>query len=162
MDQQEQPKKKNRRPPAPHFLAPNGRGHVTRPLRPYPEHADPDELALEAEEVKDATRFCDEPEMIGPAIVDAYGESAWFYKSLQHQADVEAAQQARKFLTAEQRLADVQSRAKRKQVADLKPEFQAMRAMLDRARRGGRQDPPAVTRKLERIEAKLDGLGFAA
>lgn len=98
----------------------------------------------------------DEPECVGPAILDGYAESARFYESLQHLRDVEAAQQSRKLLTAEQRLLDAQARAKRTQT-DFSHEFHICRNMIDRAKRGGRKEPPAAVRVLEKVEAALDG-----
>lgn len=97
-----------------------------------------------------------EPECVGPAILDGYQESARFYESLRHLQEVEAAQQSRTMLTAEQRYRDAYARAKRTQT-DFSHEFHICRKMLDRARAGGRKEPPAAVRVLERVEATLDG-----
>jgi hypothetical protein len=97
-----------------------------------------------------------EPECVGPAIVDAYGELARSFDALRHAADVEAAQQSRRLLDAEQRVTAAQARAKQRHM-DMSGEFHAIGQMLKRAKDGGRREPNAAIRRLERVEAKLDG-----
>lgn len=141
------------------FLAPgasagDGHGYRYGPVRRVPIHEQVGHEALER--IRDATNVNDEPENVGPAILDGYQESARFYESLRHLVEVEAAQQARKMLTAEQRLRDAQSRAKRTHT-DLSHDFHICRKMLDRAKAGGRKEPAAAVRVLEKVEATLDG-----
>lgn len=132
------------KPPKPLFLAPkarrgNGFGYVNDP----------------------AQGMRDEPECVGPAIVDAYSESALFWQSLRHAAEVQEAQQSRRLLNAEQRLADVQRRAKQQHV-NVSGEVHVLSSMLERAKRGGRNEPPGAVKRLESLEARLDGLSDAA
>ena len=128
----------------PRFLAPLGkpRDYVDRP-----------ELSVR-----------DEPECIGPAIVDGYAEIAAFHRSHQHTLDVMAMRQMRPLLRAEDRLKDAERRAKQARRRDLKGEFVALRGMLSRFQRGGEEPKPgsSVLNRLERVEAKLDGLDQAA
>lgn len=131
----------------PLFLAPMGRpgdainqdrdrlGYVTKP-----------QLAMR-----------DEPECVGPAIVNGYAELADFQHTLRHKASVEAARQARPLLEAEDRIRDAERRAKHAH-RNLSHEFHLLRLMLDRAERGGRRTPESAIRKLARIEATLDGV----
>lgn len=139
---------------APRASAGDGHGYRYGPTRKPPlyEQETPETL----EKIRDATDVSDEPECVGPAILDGYQESARFYESLRHLAHVEAAQQSRKMLPAEHRLRDAQARAKRTQT-DLSHEFHICRKMLDRAKAGGRNEPPAAVKVLEKVEATLDG-----
>lgn len=102
----------------------------------------------------------DEPEAIGPAIIDSYAESNEFRFAQQHTADVLAARTLRPLLRAEDRLRDAERRAKYAKRRDLKGEFAALRGLLDRELRGGIEPKPTSTivRRLERVEAKLDGI----
>jgi hypothetical protein len=151
------------RKPASRFIAPqaragNGHGYLNQPMRPLPDAIDPihnpDDAEL-LETIASATRHCDEPEAIGPAIVDAITELARTYDRIRYSVEVETAQQARRLLTMEQRMADVQRRAKLRH-ADVSGEMHVIKAMLERARKGGRVDPSAATERIERIEARLD------
>ena len=139
---------------APRAAAGDGHGYRYNPVRKPRLHEQESEETLER--IRDAVSINDEPECVGPAILDGYQESARFYESLQHLAHVEAAQQARKLLSAEQRLLDAQSRAKRTHT-DFSHEFHICRKMIDRAKAGGRKDPRAAIKVLEKVEAKLDG-----
>ncbi len=154
------------RPPrhAPHFLAPqaragNGLGYLTQPTRPLPLVADPPDLT---DKIRSATAMCDEPEAIGPAIINAQADLARTYDRLRHHATIQQAEQTRRLLKAEHRIADAQRRAKRQHI-DVSHEIRIVQKMLDRARRSNRQqapedrqDPPAAIARLERIEARLD------
>lgn len=102
-----------------------------------------------------------EPECVGPAIVNGYAELADFQHTLRHQAAVEAAREARPLLKAEDRLKDAQRRAKQAH-RNLSGEFHILERMLARAARGGRKPPAAALRRLENIEADLDGLPLVA
>lgn len=137
---------------APQARAGNGHGYLNQPLRPLPEVADPADLV---DKIASATHYCDEPEAIGPDIVDAQTELARTYDRLRYEAEVELSQQTRKLLTIEQRMADAQRRAKLRH-ADISGEMHVVKQMLKRARKGGREDPPAALERVERIEARLD------
>lgn len=146
--------------PARRFLAPqarsgNGHGYLTQPQRPYPEHSDPTELARERERVAEHTRMCDEPEAPGPDIIDAQRDLARTYDRLRHHADVQQREEIRQHLTVEHRMAEAHRRAKQQRI-DLSSELHACKQMLDRARKGGRTEPPALLRKLTEAEARLD------
>jgi hypothetical protein len=106
----------------------------------------------------------DEPECIGPAILDSYAEGNEFRFAQQHTADVLAARVLRPLLRAEDRLRDAERRAKYAKRRDLNGEFLALRGMLERELRACIEPKPesAVVRRLERVEAKLDGLDAAA
>jgi hypothetical protein len=106
----------------------------------------------------------DEPEAIGPAILDGYAEGNAFRFAQQHAADVLAAQTLRPLLRAEDRLRDAERRAKQSKRRDLKGEFAALRGMLDREQRRGVEPRPqsALLVRLERVEATLDGIDEAA
>lgn len=148
------------RKPASRFLAPqaragNGRGYLSQPGRPLPdtpEHPDHPDLVAK---IAGATCHCDEPEAVGPAIVDAFTDLARTYDRIRHTAEIENLQQARRLLSMEQRMADVQRRAKRRH-ADVSGEMHAIKCMLERARKGGRDEPSAAFERIERIEARLD------
>lgn len=147
------------RTPARRFLAPNGRT-TTQPLRPLPDHGlatpgiDPD-IAREADLVATHSKLCDEPEFPSKATVSAMADLAKTYDRLRYLSDVESAQQSRRLLTIEQRMADAVRRAKIRH-ADITGEMHVIRQMLDRARKGGRPDPPSAIERIERIEARLD------
>lgn len=151
------------REPKPRFIAPqarqgDGAGYLNEPIRRnLPEGLDEFELADHAARVKEATRPEDEPECIGPAIVDGYAELAEFQHSLRHQQAVEAARQTRPLLEAEDRIRDAERRAKQSH-RNLSGEFHVMRQMLQRAQKGGRKAPAGLIGRLERMEATLDGV----
>src|SRR4051794_20813641 len=96
--------------PKPRFLAPIGkpRDYVDRP-----------ELAVHGE-----------PECIGPAILDSYAESNAFRHSQQHAADVLAAQKLRPLLPPDDRVRDIQRRAKYAHV-DMSHEVHLMQRDLE-------------------------------
>lgn len=154
----ESPKKPRR--PAPLFLAPgaggNDTGYRTRPLRPLDATMEADSPEV-VELIAGATRICDEPECIGPGIVDAYGEDAKFYESQRAIREAAERRQARVLLTAEDRLKTVMENAKRRHI-DVSHEAFIMRRDLERARLAGRKEPASVLARLERTEAKVDGL----
>jgi hypothetical protein len=131
----------------PLFLAPkarvgDGRGYVNRP-----------EMAMRQE-----------PECIGPAILDSYAESNAFLHSQRHAADVLTQRQIRPLLRAEDRLKDAERRARQAKRRDLKGEFLALNGMLAHYRKTDGEPKPgsSVLNRLERVEAKLDGLEQAA
>jgi hypothetical protein len=109
--------------PKPRFLAPLGkpRDYVDRP-----------ELAVHGE-----------PECVGPAILDSYAESNAFKHSQQHALDVAFAQQTRPLLAADDRVRDIQRRAKYAHV-DMSHEVHLMQRDLERAKRGNRKPPVRV------------------
>lgn len=127
---------------------------LQRRPRPLPE-ADSPETRAEADRVAEVCDWIDEPEMIGRAILDAYGRDADYYRSLRHLSWVHAMRAIRRELTVEDRLRDAMARAKRQHV-DASHELHVLAAMLERARRGGRHAPPSMLARLERLEAHLD------
>jgi hypothetical protein len=113
--------------------------------------------------VRDATALCDEPEMISRAISGKYGEQANGrngHTSLRHSAAVEQARDARQTWTIEKRISVVKQRAKQQHV-NVSGELHVIEQMLARARSGGRR-LDAVTERIERVEALLDGVSEAA
>lgn len=134
------------------------RGYMTRPLRPLENkfQADPPEVV---ERIAAATRLCDEPEIIGAAIVNGYTELADFQHTLRHQQAVQAARVLRPQLDAEARIRDAERRAKQAHRAkQLHAEFRVMRRMLDQANAGGRKTPASLITKIVRVEMELDGI----
>lgn len=145
------------RPPRPRFLAAgqgNGSGYTSTPLRELPLVADEPDVV---ERISEATDIRDEPECIGPAIVDGYAEVAQFQHSQQHQADVLAAQQVRPLLKAEDRLRDIKRRAKGAHV-DLSHEMHIMRRDIEKARLRNQPEPERVRNRLTGLEGLLDGI----
>lgn len=123
--------------PKPRFLAPIGkpRDYVDRP-----------EIAVHGE-----------PECIGPAILDSYAESNAFRFAQQHQAAVLAAQKTRPLLEADDRVRDIQRRAKYAHV-DLSREVHLMRRDIERAKAGNRKPPKRVLDRAAALESLLDGI----
>lgn len=164
--EQPKPPKSEQTSKAQRFLAPkasagDGHGYRNRPKREpwqdvvvdgkaHTEQASPETL----ERIKDATSITDEPECVSGAWLDFYAESARFYESIQHDAQIQAAQLARKELPIEARMADAQRRAKMQKI-DMSHEFHIARKALERARRGGGKQDKVIAR-MERIEARLD------
>ena len=143
------------RKPSRRFLAHgqgNGHGYHTQPIRECPIVADDPEVV---DRIREAVSLDDEPEAPSGAIVDAYRDLARTYDIARHSAEVEARQQVRKLLTSEDRLREVQRQAKLRHI-DVSGEVHTVKRMLERARKGGRQDPPAAVERIERIEARLD------
>jgi hypothetical protein len=144
------------------FLAPNGRT-ASRPgrLEPHPVGTDPDVV----DRVREAVALCDEPEMISRAISSEYAIVANGHQSLRHAAAVEQARETRKDLAVRHRLADAHQRAKRQHL-NVSTEVHIIGKAVDKAARGRRLDPAAVTvehlspgdaRRLLALEALLDG-----
>lgn len=123
--------------PKPRFLAPLGKP------RDYVDHPS---LAVPGE-----------PECVGPAILDSYAESNAFKHSQQHALDVALAQQTRPLLAADDRVRDIQRRAKYAHV-DMSHEVHLMQRDLERAKRGNRRPPVRVLERMEGLEALLDGI----
>lgn len=142
------------------FLVPNARrgnglGYDNRPQRILNGTlAHVDEPAA-IEKIASRTAMCDEPECISDGIV-SYTETAMKAATLRHAAEVQDAQEARTVLTAEQRVFNAAARARRQHV-DLGKDLHLVSKALERARAGGRSVPESVIRRLERVEAKLDG-----
>lgn len=140
-------------------LVAGGKARLMSADKVVPKPATPRDVSgIEAQGYTDQAhkRLHGEPECIGPAILDSYAESARFYESQRHQQEVMAAREDRRRRTVEDRLKDAMARAKRSQI-DLGHEFHICRKMLDRAHAGGRKDPPAALKVIEKIEAALDG-----
>ena len=140
------------RQPAGRFLGPIGLRHS--PMRQLPTVRDEQDLI---DRIKAATSIRDEPECIGPAILDSYAESNAFRHTQQHMADVLAAQQLRPQLKAEDRLKDVHRRAKHAHV-DLSHEIGIMERDLEKARRQGQPPKVHTLHRLARVESLLDGI----
>lgn len=142
------------------FLASNGRT-TGKPLRePHPLGTDLEVV----ERVADAVAMCDEPEMISRAISSRYGDEANGkngHTSLRHRAAVEQARDARQTWTVEKRIGVVKLRAKQQRV-DVSHELHIIEKALARARSGGRELPAAPMKRLEAVEALLDGVSEAA
>ena len=139
------------REPARRFLAPNGRT-VTQPLRDFPMVADEPEVV---DRIREATSLFHEPEFPSKATVNAQADLGRTHDRLRHLAEVEQAHEIRETLSLEARMMDAQRRAKLQRV-DVSHELHIMRQMLDRARKGGRADPPTALARIERVEAVLD------
>lgn len=124
-------------PGKPRFLAPIGqpRDYVDRP----------------------AMSVHTEPECVSDAIVDSYASIANFHRSQQHILDVAAALNVRPLLKAEDRIKDLQRRAKHAKV-DMRLEIQIMQRDLCRSRQASRQPPKRVTERLGNLESLLDGI----
>lgn len=136
----------------PLFLAPMGRPGD-------PVNQDRDRLGYVT---KPQLAMRDEPECVGPAIVEGYSQVADFHRSQQHVASVLEMQQVRPLLQAEDRLADAQRRAKQAHRKDLSGEFLALKHMLAHDRKGGGNPSSSTLARLERAEGRLDGLDQAA
>jgi hypothetical protein len=133
----------------------NGHGYVAQPKREYPAVADePDVL----ERIASATALADEPEAPSSAWVDAEAELAAERNRLRHLAVVAQRIEIRRELTVEARIRDVQRRAKDQRV-DISGELYVIRKMRSRSQRAGHtKEPPAAMRRLEAVEARLDGV----
>lgn len=145
-------------------LTEGGKARLMSAKKVKPKSAKPREVSkLEAHGYTDEPHkgLKGEPECVGPAIVDAYGESARYFDTLRHAREVAEARELRKLLTAEQRLVNVQERA-RKQHRNLTGETHVCQKMLERAKAGGRKEPLAAIERIERMEADLDNLPEAA
>jgi hypothetical protein len=123
--------------PKPRFLAPIGKPR---------DYVDKPELAVR-----------DEPECVGPAILDSYAESAAFRYTQQHALDVARAQVTRQQLSADDRVRDIQRRARYAHV-DMSHEVHLMQRDIDRAKVGNRKPPKRVVERLEGLESLLDGI----
>lgn len=91
----------------------------------------------------------EEPECIGPAIVDAYAELGKTFDELRRIAQIEEARVLRQALSLENRMLDARRRAKLQHI-DLSHEMHIMDKML------GRGKDAAVVERLEILEARLD------
>jgi hypothetical protein len=116
----------------------------------------PDEPEL-LERIASATSIRDEPEMVSGAWLADWSEVALLHQSQQHAHDVAQMQHVRPELPPEKRLEDITRRAKHSHV-NLSREVMIMGAEITRARTGGRQIPGRVMRRMENVEALLDGL----
>lgn len=146
------PASRPRKPPG-RFLAPNGRTR-TRPLRELPTVADePDTI----DRIREARTFADEPEGIGPAILDDWAEVRRLHLSQQHAFDVAEMQTIRPQLSIEDRVRDIQRRAKQGGY-DLRRETALMWRDIESANAGNRKPPKRVFDRAEALEGLLDGV----
>jgi predicted ATPase with chaperone activity len=142
------------------FLVPNARrgnglGYDNRPQRILNGTlAHVDEPAA-IEKIASCTAMCDEPECISEGIV-SYTETAMKAATLRHAAEVQDAREARKTMTVEQRIASARGRAKQRRI-DVSHNLHLVEKALIRAVRGGRQPNDSTLRRLEAVEAQLDG-----
>lgn len=156
------------------FLAPaarpgNGHGYLTEPTREAQPVADPPEVAAR---IGTATSIFDEPEAPSPAWVDAEADLAATRNALRHAALVEQLRAARQELSLRARIADARRRA-RAQHVDVSHQLHLVERDLQRAQsrrapvpetatelRESRRDeaePPAALRRMQAVEALLDG-----
>jgi hypothetical protein len=121
------------------FLAPLGkpRDYVDRP-----------ELAVR-----------DEPECIGPAILNSYADVNRRIWTQQHVIDVAEAQERRPQLAPVHRLEDVRRRAKDAHV-DLSHEIHLVQLAVDKARFRAQPVSLSALTRLEGLEALLDGVAL--
>ena len=138
---------KRPRRPAPQFLT------KPRELHGVMAHVDTEATR---ERIAAAVQLCDEPEKIGPAII-SYAETNKIYDSLRHRKAVEEARLLRKELTPDQRLEIAEKRAHEQRV-DIAQDVFMIRKALERAQRGGRKVPMVALVRLEKVEARLDGV----
>lgn len=134
------------------FLGPTGLRYS--PLRDLPVIADEKDLV---DRIKAATTLRDEPECIGPAILGDWSEVKRLEQSQQHALDVANARQARPLLEVDDRIRDIERRAKYARV-DMTNEVHLMRRDVDRARAGNRKPPKRVLDRCEGLEGLLDGI----
>lgn len=147
---------KPRTPPG-RFLAPNGRSR-TKPLREVPSlGVHEEDRRREAEFVATHTNIRDEPEEVGARWLGDWEEVKRLHLSQQHALDVAAMQEIRPMLALEDRVRDIQRRAKRGGY-DFKRETALMRRDIDRAKAGNRHPPARVLQRCEGLEALLDGV----
>jgi hypothetical protein len=125
------------------------------PLRRFPQVADEPETV---DRIREARALQDEPEVIcDDAILIDWSEVALFHQSKRHAEEVAEAQRTRPELDPEVRVAAIVGRAKQAHV-DLSREVFIMRAEIKRARGGGRHVPERTIRRIEGLEALLDGV----
>lgn len=147
-----------REPRGRRFLAPggrsgNGHGYLSTPQREPQPGESPETLAR----IAAATSILDEPESPGPAVIDAQADLAAHYNALRRAAEIEAAQANRQGVSIENRMADARRRAKM-QHTNIAGELYVITKMIRRSQRAGHtSDPPAALRRLEALEARLDG-----
>lgn len=127
---------------------------LARPRKTVPSiRENPDAV----ERIRDATRMCDEPEKVGPRWLEDWADTMWLERSQQHAKDVASMREIRKQLTLDDRVRDVQRRAKYAHV-DMSRELDLMRRDIERAKAGNRQPPRRVDERLEGLECLLDGI----
>jgi hypothetical protein len=141
----------------PRFLA-FGIRYAQSPLRELPIIADEPDVR---DRIAGATSLRDEPECVGPAILDPYGEDARKHQQLRHLKAVQEAQARRPQLDPTIRVADIERRAKDRH-ADLTKDTRLIRMWLDTARNGGRKPPQKALDRIVRLENQLDGVEAAA
>jgi hypothetical protein len=137
------------------FLAPNGRTR-TKPLRELPIVADEPE---QVDRIREARTFADEPEGLGPAILETYAQVNRRILTQQHVLEVAEAQERRPELTPQHRLDDVHRRAKHAHV-DLSHEIHLVGKAIERARLRDQPVNPRAIERLTRLEALLDGVSI--
>lgn len=101
-----------------------------------------------------STRY--EPEHPSQAWLEDWEEVRQLHRSQQHALDVATMQEIRPSLELEDRIKDIQRRAKQAGF-DLKRETALMRRDIDRAKAADRKPPARVLTRCEGLEALLDG-----
>lgn len=134
------------RRPAPRFLE--------RPRR-LPE-SEEENLEL-AELVAAHAALVDEPECVGPGILDAYGRDSLAVARTRHAVAVAEALVLRPALPWRARLADAERRARAHHV-DVGHDLRAVRRALEAAGVGGRREPATALTRLAAVESRLDDL----
>lgn len=144
-----------------HFLAPSSDAiYVAAPPRELPEVADEPSTV---ERIRDAASIRDEPEAVSSAWANG---RPWLRENAkdarrrhtEHRtADVGQRRVIRDQLDMEDRMKDAQRRAKRHHV-DVSHELHVLGKMLERARNGGRKEPPSAVKRMAKLEARLDEL----
>lgn len=147
------------RRPAGRFLAPNGRTR-TKPLREVPSDGIHEEDRLrEVELVASHTDPRDEPEGIGPAILESWAEVNRRILTQHHILEVAEAVERRPELTAAHRLETVRQRAKHAHV-DMSHPIHLVQLAVDKARLREQPVNPRALERLEGLEALLDGVSI--
>jgi hypothetical protein len=100
----------------------------------------------------------DEPECIGPAILNSYADVNRRIFTQQHVLDVAQAQERRPELTPQNRVDDLRRRAKDGRYQDLTRPLHVIQKELDKARFRGQPAGARTVAKIEAIEALLDGV----
>jgi hypothetical protein len=146
------------RRPAGRFLGPSGIRYS--PMREVPSlGAHEEDIRREAETVRDATTIRDEPEMVGPAILESYAQVNRRILTQQYILDVAEAQERRPELTPQNRLDTVYQRAKHAHV-DMSHEIHLVQKAIDKARLRGQPVKPTALERLTGLEALLDGVSI--
>jgi hypothetical protein len=134
---------------APQARAGNGHGYYDRPQRPISQAIADDEATVER--VSSFTSLCDEPEAPSRDWVDAEAELAVERNRLRLLAQAQASREARQGVSMENRIKDVQRRAKQRRMS-VNGELHVIKQQMMRGK------VAAGLERLEALEAALDGV----